>query len=241
MDRFRPRLCPLAPRRKVEGYRRRRRDAASTGEGVEGVFARSTTVQAHQDTIDAGIAHMRDEVMPELMDMPGCVGLSMLVDRESGRCIATTSWESMEAMRDSADRVRPLRDHAAEVMGGNRAQVDEWEIAVLHRTRPAPEGACCRVTWTRFDQLDRAIDTYRMGLLPELERLDGFCSASLMIDREAGIAVSSVTYDSHANMASTRNRADALRSRGAEEAGVEILEVAEFELALAHLRVPEMA
>lgn len=205
------------------------------------MFARSTTVQAHQDTIDAGIAHIRDEVMPELMNMPGCVGLSMLVDRNSGRCIATSSWESAEAMRDSGERVRPLRDHAAEVMGGNRAQVDEWEIAVLHRTHPAPGGACCRVTWTRFGELDRAIDTYRMGLLPELERLDGFCSASLMIDREAGIAVSSVTYENRETMASTRNRADALRSRGATEAGVEILEVAEFELAVAHLRVPEMA
>ncbi|MDQ0381055.1 antibiotic biosynthesis monooxygenase [Amycolatopsis thermophila] len=205
------------------------------------MYARSTTVQAHLDTIDAGVAHLRDEVMPELLTMPGCVGLSVLVDRGSGRCIATSSWESAEAMAASAERVRPIRDHAAEVMGGNRAQVDEWEIAVLHREHPAPDGACCRVTWTRFDQLERALDTYRLGLLPELSRLDGFCSASLMLDREGGIAVSSVTYASPETMAATRNRADALRSQAASEAGLEILEVAEFELALAHLRAPEMA
>jgi hypothetical protein len=208
---------------------------------VEGVFARSTTIQAHDGTIDAGVAHIRDEVMPRLTAMPGCAGLSMLAGRGSLRCIITSSWESAEAMRDSAGPVRPIRDHAAEVMGGNRAQVDEWEIAVLHREHPAPDGACVRVTWTRFDRLDGAIDTYRLGLLPELRRLDGFCSASLMLDRDAGIAVSSVTYDDPRTMSATRNRADALRSRGAEEAGVEILEVGEFELALAHLRAPEMA
>ncbi|NIH80611.1 antibiotic biosynthesis monooxygenase [Amycolatopsis viridis] len=205
------------------------------------MFARSTTIQAQQDTLDAGLSHVRDETMPELMDMPGFVGLSLLIDRDSGRCIVTTSWESAEAMHDTADRVRPLRDRAMEVMGGGRPQVDEWEIAVLHRDHPAPEGACCRVTWVRFDQLDRALDSYRMGLLPELTQFGGFCSASLMIDRDSGRAVSSVTFTDRQAMDSSRSRAEELRSRITGEAGVEILEVGEFELALAHLRVPEMA
>ncbi|NIH83644.1 antibiotic biosynthesis monooxygenase [Amycolatopsis granulosa] len=205
------------------------------------MFARSTTIQAQQDTLDAGLAHVRDETMPELMDMPGFVGLSLLIDRGSGRCIVTTSWESEEALRDTADRVRPLRDRAMEVLGGGRPQVDEWEIAVLHRDHPAPEGACCRVTWVRFDQLDRALDSFRMGLLPELAQFGGFCSASLMIDRDAGRAVSSVTFTDRQAMDASRSRAEELRSRITGEAGVEILEVGEFELALAHLRAPEMA
>lgn len=207
------------------------------------MYARSTTVQAHPESIDAGVANLRDEVMPALLEMDGCIGLSMLVDRSSGRCIATSAWQTERAMRASAERVRSLRDHFAEVMGGSRAQVDEWEIAVLHRDHASREGACCRATWVRVaaDNMARAVDVYKLGILPEMDRFDGFCSASLMIDRESGIAVSTATYDSAEALARTRDDADALRSSGAREAGVEILEVCEFELALAHLRVPEMA
>lgn len=206
------------------------------------MYARSTTVQAHPESIDAGIANIRDEVMPSLLQMDGCVGLSMLVDRSSGRCIATSAWRSEEAMRASAEQVRPMRDHFAEVMGGLRAQVDEWEIAVLHRDHASREGACCRATWMRFDpgQLDRGIDVFK-AVLPELDQFAGFCSASLMVDRESAICCASVTYDSTEAMQRSRESADALRSSSAQQAGAEILEVCEFDLALAHLRVPEMA
>lgn len=207
------------------------------------MHARSTTVQAHRDSIDAGIAHLRDEVLPALLDVEGCSGLSLLVDRESGRCIATSSWQSEEAMHAGEDRVRPIRERASESFGGVRPQVDEWEIAVLHRDHPAHDGACVRVTWMRFrsGQADRGIETYKTTALPAAELLEGFCSASLLVDRESSIAVSSVTYNSAETMRRSRERAGSIRASAAREADLEILEVGEFELALAHLRVPEMA
>ncbi len=206
------------------------------------MYARSTTVQAHPESIDAGIRNIRDEVMPMLQGMEGCMGLSMLVDRESCRCIATSAWQSEEAMRASETQLRPVRDHAAEILGG-RPQVDTWEIAVLHRDHASPEGACCRATWFRVEpeQFDRAIDVYKMASLPAMEEFDGFCSASLLVDRESALAVSSVTYDSFEAMERTRDQASMVRDEGSREAGVEVLDVCEFELALAHLRVPEMA
>lgn len=206
------------------------------------MYARSTTVQAHPESIDDGLAHVRDQVMPALRDIEGCVGLSMIVDRQSGRCIATTAWQSEEAMRASEDQLRPMRERAAEILGA-RPQVDEWEIAVLHRDHTSREGACVRATWVRFEagKADRAVETYKATSLPAMERLDGFCSASLLIDRDSGVAVSSVTYDSPEAMRRTRPEADTIRAEGAKEAGVDILEVCEFDLALAHLRVPEMA
>jgi hypothetical protein len=206
------------------------------------VYARSTTVLAHLKSIDAGVAHIRDEVMPTLLGMEGCIGLSMLVDRNTGRCIATSAWRTREAMLASERQLRPVRDHVAEILG-NRPQVDEWEIAVLHRDHTSRSGACVRASWVRMApaQADRVVDVYRMGLLPVMQDYDGFCSASLLVDRASGLAVSSVSYDSLESMQRSREKSDALREAGAREAGVEIVEVREFELALAHLRVPEMA
>jgi len=206
------------------------------------VHARSITLMARPGSIDAGVAFVRDEVMPALLGMDGFVGLSMLVDRSSGRCITTSAWRTPEAMRDSEERIRPLRERAAQLMGGEPA-VAHWEIAVLHRDHASRPGACVRATWVRIDpsRVDRLLDVYRMGLLPQIEQYAGFCSASMLVDRASGRAVSSVTFDDARAMERTRDQAETLRQRGAQETGGEIAEVGEFELALAHLRVPEMA
>ena len=206
------------------------------------MHARSTTVRANPELIDTGIAHVRDEVMPMVLGLEGCIGISMLVDRVSGRCIVTTAWQSKEAMDATAEQVRPSRERAAELLGG-RPQVDEWEIAVMHRDHTSAPGACVRATWLRAqpDQLDRVIDVYKMGILPRLQELDGFCSASLMVDRTEGYLVGSLTFDSREAMERSREQTEELRQRGVRESGAELIEVGEFELALAHLRVPEMA
>ena len=56
------------------------------------MHARSTTVQMHPSSIDAQLAHVRDDVMPPLLATDGCIGLSMLVNRASGRCIRARFW-----------------------------------------------------------------------------------------------------------------------------------------------------
>jgi hypothetical protein len=206
------------------------------------VYARSTTIQAQPLSVDIGIAHVRDVVMPTLQEMNGYVGLSLLVDRQSGRCIATSAWQTMEAMRASAERVAPVRDRAALMFDGS-AKVEEWDIALLHRDHHSQDGACVRATWLKVvpDQLSRSVNFYRTSVLPELQNLDGFCSASLMVDHPAcRRAVSCSTFDSMDAMARNRDRATELRSSRVRDLGAEVIDVAEFELALAHLRVPEL-
>ena len=206
------------------------------------MFARSTTIQAQPLSVDIGIAHVRDVVMPALQELNGYVGLSLLVDRQSGRCIATSSWQTMEAMRAGAERVAPIRDRTALRFDGS-AKVEEWDIALLHRDHHSADGACVRATWLKVvpDQLSRSVDFYRMSVLPEMENLDGFCSASLMVDHPAcRRAVSCSTFDSMDAMARNRDRATELRSRRVRDLGAEVIDVAEFELAIAHLRVPEL-
>ncbi|CQD22390.1 hypothetical protein BN000_05592 [Mycobacterium europaeum] len=206
------------------------------------MYARSTTIQAQPLSVDIGIAHLRDVVMPALEAIDGCVGLSLLVDRQSGTCIATSAWDSIDAMRASAERVAPIRDRAALMFDGS-ARVEEWDIALLHRDHPSRQGACVRATWLKVvpDQLSRSLDFYRSSVLPEMEHLDGFCSASLLVDHPAcRRAVSCSTFDSMDAMARNRDRATELRSRRVRELGAEVIDVAEFELAIAHLRVPEL-
>ncbi len=205
------------------------------------MYARSTTIQAQPSSIDAGIAHVRDEVMPALQGMAGCIGVSLLVDRESGRCIATSAWETEEAMRDSMEQVTPIRDRAAEMLGGT-PNVEQWEIAALHRDHRSPGGACVLATWVRVppDLADQGIEYYKSSVLPQVENLEGFCSASLLVDRASGRAVSSTTFDSLDAMERAREQINAIKETSMPEARAEEVDEGAFELALAHLRVPEL-
>ena len=204
------------------------------------MYARTTTVRSDPGAIDDGIAFLRDRVMPAVEGLPGYVGLSMLADRDSGRCIATTSWADEAAMTASGEQVRALRARFAEILGGP-LELQTWEIAVLHRLHKAPDGACTRVTWTRTDpeRVDQVLDAYRTRLLPRLEEMDGFCSASLLVDRRDGRGAGSVTYADRESLERSRTDATAVREEFAAAMGSQILEVAELDLVLAHLRVPE--
>lgn len=206
------------------------------------MYARTSTIMADSSRMDDGITHIRDEVLPAVTAMEGCTGMSLLVERDSGRCIATTAWESQAAMEASAERVMPMRAAAEERMGASSSEVDMWEVAVVHRDHATPDGACARVTWLRGDAdiADRAIDTYRMAILPTIQEWDGFCSASFMINRETGRAVGTVTFETHAQLEATREAAAELRQRVTHELNAVIDDMAEMDVALAHLHLPEL-
>ena len=205
------------------------------------MYARSTTITGSPDRLDDAVAFVRDDAMPMTMSLPGCIGMSMLVERETGQAITTSSWGSEAAMADSNAQLAPLRERGMEILVGAMV-IDEWEVAVMHRDHAAPVGAACRVAWLRLNHSDpdRGIGLYRTSWLPEIESIAGFCSASLMINREKGRACSTTTYDSVKSMMASRDRSWALRESAVREAGVDVMDVAEYELVLAHLRLPEL-
>jgi hypothetical protein len=205
------------------------------------MFARSTTINGDSGSLEAGIAYVRDEVMPRLMQMSGCVGLSMMVDRESGRAIATTSWASYDAMAASAGDVSQARARAAEIMGGAPV-VEEWEIAMMHREHESHDGSCCRVTWVQMDPdaIESLVERFRMTVMPSFDEMAGFCSASLLVDRANGRACSTARFDDRTSMRNAAPAARDLREEGARQLGFHVMDVEEFDLAIAHLRVPEL-
>jgi hypothetical protein len=206
------------------------------------VYARSTTIASSPAAIDTGIAYLRDKVMPAILDMTGCIGMSLLIDRESGRCIATSSWSTEQDMRATADRMNQVRAKGMEAFGGTIDNIQEWEIALLHREHDSKAGTRVRVSWLKGDptRVQEAIDAFRTSVLPAVEQLTGFCSASLLVDRATGRSVSTFAYDTTDALAASRERATALRGATSTQLGAQVEDVHEFELAIAHLRVPEL-
>ncbi len=207
------------------------------------MYARSTTFRGEPDAIDDGIAYTRDEVLPAVQQMAGCIGLSMLVDRHTGRCIVATSWEDAEAMRASAEAIQSLRETAVRTVHGveRETEVVEWEVGVLHRVREVPDRAACRVIHTRgpLGAADHIIDGFRTNIVPRIDDLAGFCSVSLLVNRETGRCAITTVYEDRQTMNRAKGQAQAMREEFTEHMGMHITEVTEFDVALAHLRVPE--
>ncbi|RZU31829.1 hypothetical protein [Blastococcus saxobsidens] len=204
------------------------------------MYARSTTIHGNPQSVEQGIAFVRDEDMPALRRLEGCVGLSMLADRTTGRCIVTTSWVDEATMRASQDAVRTSQERTLAVLGGT-AQVDEWEIAAMHRVHDSHHGTCSRVTWLRSDPdaVDKAVDAVRLSLMPKLDDLPGFCSVSVLAQRAEGLSVATVTYDTRADLDDSAEGARQFREEFGPSLGIEVVDTAEFDLSIAELRVPE--
>ena len=207
------------------------------------MYARSTTVRGDPGAMDEGIAVCRNEVWPAVRVMSGCVGMSMMADREDGRSIVTTAWATDEAMAASAGMVKDIRARAAEALRADTVDVEEWQIAVLHRVRPAGDDACVRATWTDImpGEVDHMVDSFRMVLMPRLQEMPGFCSLNFMVDRMRNRGVGTVTYENRAALERSREMTMRMREEVVPGIPATITETAEFELVMAHLHVPEMA
>jgi hypothetical protein len=178
--------------------------------------------------------------MPAVQEMPGSIGLSLLVDRDTGRCIATSAWHDEESMRASEELVHPMRERLVASFGGE-PEVQEWEIAVLHRGHALHDHGAARVTWAQVPggEMDGFVEAYRTSLMPRIQELPNFRSLSLLADRAGNRVVGTVTFHSRVALEAARDRTRMMREEFTGSVGARVLEVAEMDVALAHLRVPE--
>ncbi|MEU2349517.1 hypothetical protein [Modestobacter sp. NPDC049651] len=204
------------------------------------MYARSTTISGEPSAVEAGIAYVRDEAMPALRGMDGCAGLSLLANSRTGRSIMTTSWRDEDVLRASRDAVRPWADRTAEVLRGT-AEVEEWTVGAMHRVHEAHSSVCTRVTWLRTapDAVQKAVDAVRLSLMPQLDDLPGFCSVSALTRAADGTTVAAVAYDSWEDLEKAAEGARVFREEFGPSLGIEVLATEDFDLALAHLQLPE--
>ncbi|HEX6619544.1 MAG TPA: hypothetical protein VF024_07790, partial [Solirubrobacteraceae bacterium] len=97
-------------------------------------------------------------------------------------------------------------------------------------------------TWLRCppSEIDATVESFKDTVLARLEQQDDFCSASFLVDRETGRCCGTARFGSQAGLEATREMARRLREEMSQGSGREFTDVAECELVIAHLRVPEL-
>jgi heme-degrading monooxygenase HmoA len=100
------------------------------------MYARVSTFEGPPDQIDEGQRYMREEIMPKaFQDDEGFKGVLSLADRQSGKTLTITFWESEETMRATEEEANRLRSELAQAGGETIAGVERYEVGVFEVER----------------------------------------------------------------------------------------------------------
>src|SRR5918995_977139 len=117
-----------------------RRDLRAGGRS-DSMYARVTTIQGAPAKMDDAKGHTQEQTLSQLQEMEGFKGFVALGDRNSGKLIGVSFWESEEALRATDEAVPSVRSAAAEAAGGTVASVEKYEVFVNEAPSAGPVGA----------------------------------------------------------------------------------------------------
>lgn len=92
------------------------------------MHARVTRLEAPADSFEDGIAVTNDRVIPAVKGIEGFVGAYFLGDRESGKLMSITLWDSEEHMRASEEAADQIRGDAAGATQSTIETVERYEV-----------------------------------------------------------------------------------------------------------------
>src|SRR2546423_13249729 len=94
------------------------------------MFARVSTFQGPPDQTAEGIRIARERILPAAKLMDGFKGIYLLFDRESGKSLSVTLWETEEDMRASEEAANRVRAESADTSGETVVGVERYEVAL---------------------------------------------------------------------------------------------------------------
>jgi heme-degrading monooxygenase HmoA len=209
-----------------------------TGENT--MYVRTLYVTGDPGKIDDACKTLSTKGQKLLSDQPGYRGMSLLADRELGKLLVGTWWES-EKTRQASDK--SLAEQRAVLLSpfAQTIAIDNFEAAVVRPpTGQLRTGAGCRLSRLECapSDADLMVDTFESTTLPTLEHIPGFAGASLFLDRSAGRAMVSVLYIDHKALATSRSSQAAARGMITAKAHVTLRSVEEFEVIFTTMIAP---
>ena len=108
-------------------------------ESPDGACARVTWLEGDPSAIDNSVDSFRS-VLPVAEALPGFCSTGMMVNREEGRAVGTTVYDSADAVAQTRDRegIRADSRRAHSVRGSARTNADDVRARAAARPRRAP-------------------------------------------------------------------------------------------------------
>ena len=195
------------------------------------MYARVSTIHGQPDRVEQGIGIFREQSVPTLQGQQGFRAAYALIDRQGGKALALSLWESEEAMRQSEQAVEQQRQQAAQQMGASGPTVERYEVVIAEGSG---SGQAARVTTYQAppERVDDAINLYRERTVPTVQGQQGSAGLYLLVDRQSGKAISLSLWESKDAMRKSEEMAQQLRDQGgAQQLGAAITSTDRYEVA----------
>lgn len=197
------------------------------------MFVRTMYVTGDPAEIEGAIERLRNEGVPAVSKLPGFKGVGLFVDRELGKLMSGTWWESEQAERESDAE---LADKRAEWISpfARTLTVDRWEAAFATQPRPQLTSGGFRMNRVDFDpeQLDRAVQAFKDTVAPGLQEIDGFVGTALLVNRADGRGSVGMLYRDRAALIASRGPQARVRGEGIKATGAVFRSMEELEVVL---------
>ena len=92
------------------------------------MFARMFTIEGRHEQLDEFSRLGEKKVLPALRRFDGFEGSLVLANRQNGKILIVTLWESEEAMRSGEKASHWFRAFSAEAAGGEVTGVERYEV-----------------------------------------------------------------------------------------------------------------
>src|SRR3712207_5131025 len=102
------------------------------------MHARMTTLEGTSERLDEGLRQIREDVLPQLQQQDGFKGFVVFDNRQSGKLIGFSLWESEQALRASEEVGDRTRRQSAETMSDTIAGVERFEVALFEVPSAGP-------------------------------------------------------------------------------------------------------
>ena len=102
------------------------------------MHARMTTMEGSSERLDEGLREIREDVLPQLQQQDGFKGFVVFDNRQSGKLIGFSLWESEQAMQASEEVADRTRRQSAETMSDTIAGVERFEVALFEVPSAGP-------------------------------------------------------------------------------------------------------
>ena len=153
----------------------------------------------------------------------------MLVDRESGRSLGVTFFDSEEVIREAEPAFERMGDEIPEEVRGRRTSVETYEVTIFD----VGEGAkAARVSSldgdpSRFDEDLRFI---RENIAPRVREIAGSKGVIALADRSSGRTKTITLWESGEALRESEESANQLRENAAQETHARIAGVERYEV-----------